>query len=134
MGVPLFYSQYNPSPNRSLTLMDLGLLLIWDSSGIRINSLRVLSLPKLKSSLILGLLSLIQVEFPFHCRTLVPYPLISDSDIFGGNLGLAEMTSVQRPRHVAPRLTRRRHLGHVLGLRKYIPTTAPRFYYLGILR
>ncbi|THG04170.1 hypothetical protein TEA_015511 [Camellia sinensis var. sinensis] len=53
---------------------------------------------------------LIQVEFPLHSKTLAPYPLISDSDIFGGNLGLAEMTSAQRPRHVAPRLTRRRHL------------------------
>ena len=48
----------------------------------------------------------IQVVFLLHSRTLVPYPLISDSDIFGGNLGLAEMTSAQRPRHVAPRLTR----------------------------
>ncbi|KAF5934643.1 hypothetical protein HYC85_030814 [Camellia sinensis] len=42
--------------------------------------------------------------------TLVPYPLISDSDIFGDNLGLAEITSALRPGHVAPRLTRRRHL------------------------
>ena len=60
-----------------------------------------------------------------HSRTLVPYPLISDSDIFRGNLGLAEITSVSCPEHVAPRLTRRRHLSHVLVLKKYIPTTAP---------
>ncbi|THG16225.1 hypothetical protein TEA_010515 [Camellia sinensis var. sinensis] len=32
-------------------------------------------------------------ESPHHSRTLVPYPLISDSDIFGDNLGLAEITS-----------------------------------------
>ncbi|KAF5933151.1 hypothetical protein HYC85_029322 [Camellia sinensis] len=43
-------------------------------------------------------------------QTLVPYPLISDSDIFGDNLGLAGITSASRPGHVAPRLTRRRHL------------------------
>ena len=60
-----------------------------------------------------------------HSRTLVPNPLISDSDIFGDNLGLAEITSASCPGHVAPRLTRRHHFGHVLGLRKYIPTTAP---------
>ncbi|KAL7222434.1 hypothetical protein ACSBR1_024180 [Camellia fascicularis] len=42
--------------------------------------------------------------------TLVPYPLISDSDFFGDNLGLAEIISAQLPEHVAPRLTRRRHL------------------------
>ncbi|KAF5932414.1 hypothetical protein HYC85_028585 [Camellia sinensis] len=46
----------------------------------------------------------------YFCRTLVPYPLISVSDIFGDNLGLAEITSASRPGHVAPRLTLRRHL------------------------
>ncbi|THG02827.1 hypothetical protein TEA_014148 [Camellia sinensis var. sinensis] len=51
-----------------------------------------------------------------HSRTLVIYLLIPDSDIFGNNLGLAEITSASRPGHVAPRLTRRCHLGHVLIL------------------
>ena len=36
---------------------------------------------------------LIHAEVLPHSRTLVPYPLIPDSDIFGGNLGLAEITS-----------------------------------------
>ncbi|KAF5949203.1 hypothetical protein HYC85_015160 [Camellia sinensis] len=49
-----------------------------------------------------------------HSRTLVSYSFILDSDIYGDNLGLAEITSASRPRHVAPRLTHRRHLGHVL--------------------
>ncbi|KAL7163577.1 hypothetical protein ACSBR2_039648 [Camellia fascicularis] len=57
---------------------------------------------------------LIQVESPHHSNTLVPYPLISDSDIFGDNLGLAEIISASRSGHVAPRLTRQHHLGHVL--------------------
>ncbi|KAF5959366.1 hypothetical protein HYC85_000575 [Camellia sinensis] len=42
--------------------------------------------------------------------TLVPYPLILVSDIFGDNLGLAEITLASRSGHVAPRLTRQRHL------------------------
>ncbi|GMP31162.1 hypothetical protein CsSME_00005492 [Camellia sinensis var. sinensis] len=57
---------------------------------------------------------LIQAEALPHSRTLVPYPLIPDFDIFEDNLGLAEITSASRPGHVAPRLTCRRHLGHVL--------------------
>ena len=57
--------------------MDLGLLLILDWIGI--NSLKVISLSKLKSSPILDLLSLI-------C-------FISDFGILADNLGLAEITS-----------------------------------------
>ncbi|KAL7212165.1 hypothetical protein ACSBR2_014938 [Camellia fascicularis] len=52
----------------------------------------------------------IHLEVFLHSRTLVPYPLISDSDFFGDNLGLAEIISAQLPEHVAPRLTRRCHL------------------------
>mgnify|MGYP003702331325 CR=1 FL=1 len=65
---------------------------------------------------------LIHADVLPHSRTFVPYQLISDSDIFGDNLGFAEITSVSCLGHVAPRLTRRRHLGHVLVLRKYIST------------
>ena len=36
---------------------------------------------------------LIQAEVLPHFRTLVIYPLIPKSDIFGDNLGLAEITS-----------------------------------------
>ena len=36
---------------------------------------------------------LIQTEVFSHSRTLAHHPLIPDSDIFGGNLGLSEMTS-----------------------------------------
>ena len=36
---------------------------------------------------------LIYAEVLPHSRTLVPYPLISDSDIFSDNLGLTEITS-----------------------------------------
>ena len=64
---------------------------------------------------------LIQAEVFPYSRTLVPYPLIPDFDIFGDNLGLEEITSVSQPGHVAPWLTCRRHLGHVLVLRKYVP-------------
>ena len=37
----------------------------------------------------------ILAKSPLYSRTLVPYPvsLISDSDILGDNLGLAELTS-----------------------------------------
>ncbi|KAF5955329.1 hypothetical protein HYC85_008185 [Camellia sinensis] len=42
--------------------------------------------------------------------TLALYPFISDSDIFGDNLGLDEITSASQSGHMAPRLTRRRHL------------------------
>ncbi|KAL7243521.1 hypothetical protein ACSBR1_015839 [Camellia fascicularis] len=68
---------------------------------------------------------LIQAGVLSHSRTLVLYLLIPDFDIFEDNLGLAEITSASRLGHVAPRLTRRRYLGHVLILRKHIPTTAP---------
>ena len=37
---------------------------------------------------------LIHAKVLSYSRTLVAYPLISDSDIFGDNLGLAEITSV----------------------------------------
>lgn len=111
LGVPLFYSQLNPSPNRSLASMDFSSMLILDSP---------IDKNKLPKSFIL-----IQAKVLPHSRTLVPYPLISSSDIFRDNLGLAEITSASRPGHVAPRLTRRRHLGHVLVFRKYILTTAP---------
>ena len=53
--------------------MDLGLLLIWDSQWDK---------DKLSKSVIL-----ILAKFPLCPRTLVLYPLISDSDIFGDNLG-----------------------------------------------
>ncbi|KAF5956129.1 hypothetical protein HYC85_008985 [Camellia sinensis] len=53
---------------------------------------------------------LILAKSSLYSRTLVPYPLISDSDILGDNLGLAKITSASQPRHVAPRLTRRCHL------------------------
>ncbi|KAF5949598.1 hypothetical protein HYC85_011591 [Camellia sinensis] len=48
--------------------------------------------------------------FTLGLLSLIFYPFISDSDIFGDNLGLAEITSASQPGHVAPRLTRRRHL------------------------
>ncbi|KAF5934604.1 hypothetical protein HYC85_030775 [Camellia sinensis] len=78
MGVPLFYSHHLPNPNRSLTSMDSGLLLILDSQY---------DWDKLSKSLIF-----IQTEVFSHSRTLVPYPLISDSDIFGDNLGITTRT------------------------------------------
>ncbi|KAL7229525.1 hypothetical protein ACSBR2_008099 [Camellia fascicularis] len=90
--------------------MDFSLVLILDSP---------IDKDKLPKSSIL-----IQAEVHPHSRTLVLYPLIPDSNIFGDNLGLAEITSASRLGHVAPQLIRRRHLGHVLLLRKYIPTTA----------
>ena len=91
--------------------MDFSSVLILDS---------LIDKDKLSKSFIL-----IQAKVLPHSRTLVLYPLISNSDIFRDNLGTAKITSAQLPRHVAPRLTRRRHLGHVLALKKYIPTTAP---------
>ena len=36
---------------------------------------------------------LIRAEVLAHSRTLAPHPLVSNSDIFKGNLGLSEMTS-----------------------------------------
>ncbi|CAL5391147.1 unnamed protein product [Camellia sinensis] len=77
---------------------------------------------------------LISAKSSLYSRTLVPYPLISDSDIFGDNLGLAKITSAQLPRHVAPRLTRRRHHATCWYLENISPQLPPRFYYLGILR
>ncbi|GMP83028.1 hypothetical protein CsSME_00037103 [Camellia sinensis var. sinensis] len=57
---------------------------------------------------------LIQTEI-FPCsKTLVPYPLISNSGIIVDNLGLAEITSASRPGHVAPQLILQHHVGHVL--------------------
>ncbi|THG15419.1 hypothetical protein TEA_005793 [Camellia sinensis var. sinensis] len=47
---------------------------------------------------------LILVKSPLRLRTLVHYSFISDSDIFGVNLGLAEIISASRPGHVAPRI------------------------------
>ena len=59
--------------------MDSGSVLILDSTVDK---------DKLPKSFIL-----IQAESLPHSRTLVPYPLIPDSDIFGDNLGLSEITS-----------------------------------------
>ena len=59
--------------------MDFCLVLILDSP---------IDKDKLPKSVIL-----IHAEVLPHCRTLVPYSLISDSDIFGDDLGLAEITS-----------------------------------------
>ena len=59
--------------------MDFSSLLILDSA---------IDKDKLPKSFIL-----IQVESLPHSRTLVPYPFIPDSDIFGDNLGLVEITS-----------------------------------------
>ena len=120
MGVPLFYSQYNPSPTRSLTSMDSHSVLTLDSTRDK---------DRLPKNTIL-----IHLEVFLHSRTLVHYLLISDSDIFGGNLGLAEITSVSRTGHVAPRLTRRRHLATCWYSENISPQLPPRFYYLGILR
>ncbi|THG19048.1 hypothetical protein TEA_006598 [Camellia sinensis var. sinensis] len=99
-----------------------------------IGNCTLLSIFAMDENNLIGLLSLIQVEFPFHSRTLVPYPLISDSDIFRDNLGLAEITSASRPGHVAPRLTRRCHLATCWYSENISPRLPPRFYYLGILR
>ncbi|KAF5957975.1 hypothetical protein HYC85_005200 [Camellia sinensis] len=66
-----------------------------------------------------------QVEFPFYSRTLVPYPLISDSDIFGDNLGLAEYHLGVTTRTRGTSVDTLASPCHVLVLRKYIPTTAP---------
>ncbi|KAF5960978.1 hypothetical protein HYC85_002187 [Camellia sinensis] len=94
-----------------------------------------------------GLTSLL---FILGLLSLIFYPLISDSDIFGDDLGLAEITSASQPGHVAPRLTRRRRLATCcfpvsplspmeLGVlnemarvingrpRQYIPQPSPRF-------
>ena len=79
MEVPLFYSQYKPSLNRSLASMDFSSVLILDSP---------IDKDKLPKSFIR-----IQAEVLPHFRTLVLYPRIPDSDIFGDNLGLAEITS-----------------------------------------
>ncbi|KAL7193794.1 hypothetical protein ACSBR2_025427 [Camellia fascicularis] len=84
------------NPHRSLASMDFSSLLILNSS---------IDKDKLLKSFIL-----IQAESLPHSRTLVPYPLIPDFDFFGDNLDLAEIISASRPGHVAPRLTRRRHL------------------------
>ncbi|KAL7177418.1 hypothetical protein ACSBR2_030725 [Camellia fascicularis] len=65
---------------------------------------------------------LIQAEVLPHSRTLITYPSIPDSGISADNLGLAEIISASRPRHVAPRLALRCHLGHVLLFKKYAPT------------
>mgnify|MGYP003702553241 CR=1 FL=1 len=74
-GVPFFYSQLNLDPTRSLTSMDSHSVLTLDSSRDK---------DKLPKSFIL-----ILAKSPLYSRTLVPYPLISDSDIFGDHLGLA---------------------------------------------
>ncbi|KAL7210971.1 hypothetical protein ACSBR2_013954 [Camellia fascicularis] len=66
--------------------------------------------------------------------TLVPYPLISDSDFFGDNLGLAEIISAQLPEHIALRLTSRRQLATCWYSENISPQLPPRFYCLGILR
>ncbi|KAL7247564.1 hypothetical protein ACSBR2_002476 [Camellia fascicularis] len=84
-------------------------------------SVLILDSPRDKDKLPKSII-LIYAEVISHFRTLVPSPLISESDIFGGNLGLAKITSASQIGHVASRLTRRRHLGHVLVLRKYITT------------
>ncbi|KAL7198091.1 hypothetical protein ACSBR2_020582 [Camellia fascicularis] len=76
--------------------MDFSSLLIMDSS---------IDKDKLPKSFIL-----IQAESLPHSRTLVLYPLIPNFDFFEDNLGLAEIISASRPGHVAPRLTRGRHL------------------------
>ncbi|KAL7256382.1 hypothetical protein ACSBR1_010328 [Camellia fascicularis] len=76
----------------------------------------------------------IHLEVFLHSRTLVPYPLISDSDFFGDNLGLAEIISAQLPEYVALRLTRRRQLATCWHSENISPQLPPRFYYLGILR
>ena len=60
--------------------MDFCSILILDSS---------IDKDKLPKSFIL-----IHAEVLPHSRTLVPYPLIPYSDIFGDNLGPAEITSV----------------------------------------
>ena len=79
MGVPLFYSLLNPSPTRSLTSMDSNSMLTLDFSRDK---------DKLPKSFILML-----VKSPLRLRILVPYSLISDSDIFGDNLGNSEIIS-----------------------------------------
>ena len=119
-GVPLFYSLLNPSPTRSMTSMDSHLVLTLDSTRDK---------DRLPKNTIL-----IHLEVFLHSRTLVPYLFISDSDIFRDNLGLAEITSASRSRHVAPRLTRRRHLATCCYSENISPQLPPRFYYLDILR
>ena len=58
---------------------------------------------------------LIHLEVFPHFRTLVPYPLISDSDIFGDNLGIMTRTrGTSADTSASP--------CHALVLRKYIPT------------
>ena len=59
--------------------MDFSLVLILESP---------IDKDKLSKSFIL-----IQAEVLLHSRTLVPYSLIPDSDIFRDNLGLAEIIS-----------------------------------------
>ena len=79
MWVPLFYSLLNPSPTRSLTSIDSHLVLTLDSTRDK---------DRLPRNTIL-----IHLEVFLYSRTPVPYLLISDSDIFGGNLGNTEITS-----------------------------------------
>ena len=78
MEVPLFYSQYNPSPTRSLTSMD-------SNSVLTLDFLR--DKDKLPKSI-----TLIHPEVFLHPRTLILYPLISDSGILADNLGNSEIT------------------------------------------
>ena len=56
------------------------------------NSNLVLTLDSFKDKLPKSFI-LILVKSPLRLRTLVPYPLISDSDIFGDNLGNSEIIS-----------------------------------------
>ena len=91
--------------------MDSGSMLILDSQ---------LDRDKLLKSFII-----IHAKVLHSSRTLVPYPLISDSGISADNLGLAVITSTSSQGHVAPQLALRCHLGHVLLSKKYVPTTVP---------
>ncbi|KAL7216390.1 hypothetical protein ACSBR1_028353 [Camellia fascicularis] len=64
------------------------------------NSVTILDSPRDKDRLPKSAI-FIHLEVFLHSRTLVPYPLILDSDFFGDNLGLAEIISAQLPGHCA---------------------------------
>ncbi|KAL7221543.1 hypothetical protein ACSBR1_023489 [Camellia fascicularis] len=66
-------------------------------------------------------------------KTLVPYPLISDSDFFGDNLGFAKIISASRPGHMAPRLTHRRHLATCWYSENISPQVLSWFFYFVIM-